>query len=137
MCVFLVWYVISFSILESQPSITVVFLAFPMGAGRVHHYPTIAFHCQVSSGSTGFVALHRDEGANSRVSASTVLCSERFLRKNFRFHSRAQEYVDSPVTDYDKARKASRFLEAVAVPSDMLCHWCFFLFFIFFFAPAT
>ena len=27
-------------------------LAFPMDAGRVLHYPIIAFHCQVSSGST-------------------------------------------------------------------------------------
>ena len=31
------------------------------------------------------VALRRDEGANSRVSASTALCSERFLRKIFAF----------------------------------------------------
>ena len=31
------------------------------------------------------VALRRDEGENSRVSESTVLCSERFLRKIFTF----------------------------------------------------
>ena len=36
--------------------------------------------------------------------------------------------MDSPVTDHDKARKASRFLKADAVPSE-LCHWCFFFFF--------
>ena len=30
--------------LESQPSITVVFIAFAMDAGRVLHYPMIAFH---------------------------------------------------------------------------------------------
>ena len=57
-----------------------------MDAGRVLHYTTIAFHCQVSSGSVGYSdALRRDEGAHSRVSESTVLCSERFLRKIFTF----------------------------------------------------
>ena len=48
--------------------------------------------------------------------------------KNFHFLSRTQESVDSPITDHGKARKASRFLKADAVPSV-------FLFFFFFFRP--
>ena len=45
--------------------------------------------------------------------------------KNFHFPSRAQESVNSPITDHGKARKAGRFLKADAVPS------------VFFFLPAT
>ena len=37
--------------------------------------------------------------------------------KDFHFPSRAQESVDSPITEHGKARKASRFLKADAVPS--------------------
>ena len=76
-----------FSILESQPSITVVFLAFPMDARGVIHYPTIGFPLASELRKYWLVALRRDEGANSRVSESTVpcICSERFLRKNFTF----------------------------------------------------
>ena len=40
--------------------------------------------------------------------------------KDFHFPSRAQESVDSPITDHGKARKASRFLKADAVPSVFL-----------------
>ena len=49
--------------------------------------------------------------------------------KNFHFPSRAQESVDSPITDHGKARKAGRFLKTDAVPSVF-----FFVFFFVFFS---
>ena len=49
---------------------------------------------------------------------------------DFHCPSRAQESVDSPISNHGKARKAGCFLKAYVVPS-------FFFFFFFFFAPAT
>ena len=48
--------------------------------------------------------------------------------ERFSLSSRAQESVDSPITDHGKARKASRFLKADAVPS---------VFFFFFLRPQV
>ena len=70
------------------------------------------------------VALRRDDGANSRVSESIVLCSGRFLRKIFTFLLMPKS-LGTPITDHGKARKASRFLKVDAVPSVFF--FCFFL----------
>ena len=48
---------------------------------------------------------------------------------DFHCPSRAQESVDSPISNHGKARKAGCFLKAYVVPSVF--------FFFFFFAPAT
>ena len=131
MCVFLAWSVISLSILESQPSITVVFLAFPMDAGR--ESPSLSYYSFPLSSELRkhwLAALPRDEGANSRVSESTVLCSGRFLRKIFTFLPLPKSLY-TPITDHGKARKAGRFLKVGAVPS------VFFFFFFFFFKPTS
>ena len=113
-CVFLVWYVISFSILESQPSITVVFLDFPMDAGRVLHYATIAFEIPLSSELSCPSSRRRSKLPRERMHRSRQWA---LPRKDFHFPSRAQESMDSPITDHGKARKACRSLKADAVPS--------------------
>ena len=61
----------------------VVFPAFPMDAGRVLSYHSFPLSSELRK--HWLVALRRDQGANSRVSESTVLCSEHFLRKIFTF----------------------------------------------------
>ena len=58
------------------------------------------------------VALRRDEGANFRVSESTILCSDHFPSKDFHFPARAQEPFDSHITDNGQPRKASHFPRA-------------------------
>ena len=44
------------------------------------------------------VALRRDEGANFRVTNTTVLCSEHFLPTHFHFPAHAQASLESPST---------------------------------------
>ena len=83
--------------------------------------PSLSYHSFPLSSELSkhsLVALRRDEGANSRrLSESTRSMQWALPPKDFHFPSRAQESVDSPTTDHGKARKASRFLKADAVPS--------------------
>ena len=77
------------------------------------------------------VALRRDEGANSRVSASTVLCSERFLRKIFAFILVPKSLWTLPLPIMTKQGRL------VASWKQMQCHrscaiGVFFSFFLFF-----
>ena len=90
--------------------------------------PSLSYYgCPLSSELRKYwlVALRRDEGANSRVSESTVLCSERFLRKIFTFLLVPKSPWTLPVPIMAKQATASRFLKADAMPSE-LCHRCFF-----------
>ena len=91
-----------------------------MDAGRILHYPTIAFHCQVSFSCPSSRRKSKLPRERKHRSVQWALPP-----KDFHFPSRAQESVDSPITDHCKARKASRFLKADAVPSVS-----FFLFFL-------
>ena len=69
------------------------------------------------------VALRRDEGANSRVSESTVLCGESFLRKIFTFLFVPKSLWTLPLPIMAKQGKL------VASWKHMQCHRCFFFFF--------
>ena len=124
--------VISFSILDSQPSITVVFLAFPMYAGRVLQHPTIAFTVKwVQEALVSCPSSRRRSNLPRERKHRSMQWT--LPPKDFHFPSRAQESVDSPITDHGKGRKASRFLKADAVPSLFF----FLSFFYFLFLPAT
>ena len=115
-----------FSILESQPSITVVFL---FSNGR-RTSPSLSYHSFPPASELRkhwLVALRRDEGANSRVSDwapfyAVSASSNRFslsfpcprVRGLFLCRS-SKGTLDSSIADQE--RKASRFLKANAVPS--------------------
>ena len=104
-------------ILESQPSIPVECCVPRFFNGR-RTSPSLSYHSFPLSSELRkhwLVALRRYEGANSRVSESTVLCSERFLRKIFTFFLVPKSLWTLPLPIMAKQGKASRFLKADAV----------------------
>ena len=116
MCVFLAWSFISFLVLESQPSITVVFFAFSMDCGRTSSsLLNQSFLLSSELRNTGWLPL-----VETKEWTFALATAPFFFPTDFHFPARAQESVDTPITDqYGKPRKVSRFLKAdtVHVPS--------------------
>ena len=93
---------------RTSPSLS--YHSFPLSSERRKHW---------------LVALRRDEGANSCVSESTVLCSEHFLRKIFTFLLVPKSLWTLPLPIMAKQGKL------VAPWKHMQCRRCFFFFFFF------
>ena len=101
-----------------------------MDTGRVLHYilSNDSFPPSSELRKRWLVALRLDNEANSRVSESTVLCSERSLRQIFTFLPVPKSLWTLPLPIMAKKGRP------VASWKQMQCHRCIYLFF---FAPAS
>ena len=89
------------SVLECRSAITLV---FPRCSDRGRASPSLFFHSVQRSSELRkhwFLATRQADWSNFRVPNSTIVCIAHVLpEKNFRFHARALEPVDSSITRF-------------------------------------